>query len=151
MGLVLNFEILCQWLIRLFIIWSTLIGSFSVGIFQYGQAVYFCFGAKPANSKFETKTAKKCEYFHSFTAELSEKAKKIEEFLETFNWPRNRHHRKEVIDDFINQQQSANTNTKTATDMNTFLRYMEANGMKNDTYLYVRALPPFVKETIPYN
>ena len=30
------------------------------------QPVHFCFGAKPANSKFATKTAKKnCEYCHS--------------------------------------------------------------------------------------
>ena len=30
------------------------------------QSVYFCFGAKPANSKFTTKTAKKkCENCHS--------------------------------------------------------------------------------------
>ena len=30
------------------------------------QSVYFCFGAKPANSKFATKIAKKnCEYCHS--------------------------------------------------------------------------------------
>ena len=30
------------------------------------QPVYFCFGVKPANSKFATKTAKKrCEYCHS--------------------------------------------------------------------------------------
>ena len=30
------------------------------------QAVYFCFGAKPANSKSATKPAKKkCEYCHS--------------------------------------------------------------------------------------
>ena len=33
-------------------------------------------------------------------------------------------------DQFINQQKSANTNKKTATDMNTLLRYIEANGMK---------------------
>ena len=38
----------------------------------------------------------------------------------------------EAIDDFINQQKSANTNKKTATDINTLLRYMEANGMKNE-------------------
>ena len=38
----------------------------------------------------------------------------------------------EAIDDFINQQKSANTNKKTATDMNTLLRYIEANGMKNE-------------------
>ncbi|XP_073240233.1 uncharacterized protein [Porites lutea] len=36
----------------------------------------------------------------------------------------------EAIDDFINQQKSANTNKKTATDMNTLLRYTEADGMK---------------------
>ena len=30
------------------------------------QSVYFCFEAKPANSKFATKTAtKNCEYCHS--------------------------------------------------------------------------------------
>ena len=30
------------------------------------QPLYFCFGPKPANSKFATKTAKKnCEYCHS--------------------------------------------------------------------------------------
>ena len=38
------------------------------------QAVYFCFGAKPANSKFATKTAKKnvnIVIFHSETARKS--------------------------------------------------------------------------------
>ena len=38
----------------------------------------------------------------------------------------------EAIDNFINQQKSPNTNKKTATEMNTLLRYMEANGMKNE-------------------
>ena len=38
----------------------------------------------------------------------------------------------EAIDNFINQQQSPNTNKKTATEMNTLLRYIEANGMKNE-------------------
>ena len=38
----------------------------------------------------------------------------------------------EAIDDFINQQESANTNKRTVTDMNTLLRYMEAYGMKNE-------------------
>ena len=37
-----------------------------------------------------------------------------------------------AIDDFVNQQESANTKKKTKTDMNTLLRYMEANGMKNE-------------------
>ena len=45
-----------------------------------------------------------------------------------------------AIDDFINQQKSANTNKKTATDMNTLLRYMEANGMKNEK---IESLPAF--------
>ena len=40
--------------------------------------------------------------------------------------------RQEAIDDFINQQKSANTNKKTATNVNILLRYMEANGMKNE-------------------
>jgi len=39
----------------------------------------------------------------------------------------------EATDDFnINKQKSANTNKKTATDMNTLLRYMEANGITNE-------------------
>ena len=38
----------------------------------------------------------------------------------------------EAIHDFINQQKSANTNKKTATDMNTLLCYMEAISMKNE-------------------
>ena len=48
------------------------------------QSVYFCFGAKPANSKFETKTAKeKCEFF---TLKLPEEAKKIEMFPKFQRW-----------------------------------------------------------------
>ena len=46
----------------------------------------------------------------------------------------------EAIDDFINQQKSANTNKKTATDMNTLLRYMEANCTKNEK---IESLPAF--------
>ena len=38
----------------------------------------------------------------------------------------------EDIDDFVTQQKSANTNKKTATDVNPVLRYMEANCMKNE-------------------
>ena len=45
------------------------------------QPVYFCFGAKPANSKFATKTAKKKLWILSFfTGKLPEEAKKIEIF-----------------------------------------------------------------------
>ena len=46
------------------------------------QSVNFCFGAKPANSKFATKTAKKKGWIFSiFTLKLPEEAKKIEIFL----------------------------------------------------------------------
>ena len=38
----------------------------------------------------------------------------------------------EAIDDFVTQQKSANTNKKTATDVNPVLRYMETNCMKNE-------------------
>ena len=50
------------------------------------QAVYFCFGAKPANSKFATKTAKKMWILSFFIAKLPEKAKKIEIFLRFQRW-----------------------------------------------------------------
>ena len=40
--------------------------------------------------------------------------------------------RQEAIDDFINQQKSANTNKKKVTDVITLIRYIEANGMKNE-------------------
>ena len=43
------------------------------------QPVCFCFGAKPENSKYATKTAKKKLYVLSFfTVKLPEQAKKIE-------------------------------------------------------------------------
>ena len=38
----------------------------------------------------------------------------------------------EAIDYFINQRKSANANKKTVTVINFLLRYMEANGMKNE-------------------
>ena len=47
------------------------------------QSVYFSFEAKPANSTFATKTAKKKVWIMSFfTLKLSEEAKKIENFPE---------------------------------------------------------------------
>ena len=57
---------------------------------------------------------------------------------------------KEAIDDFmsfIKQQKSANTNKKMATDMNTLLRYMEANDKKWENWKLtcVQAWPPFVE------
>ena len=44
------------------------------------QSVYLCFGAKPPNSKFTIKTAKKILSF--FALKLLEEAKKIEFFSE---------------------------------------------------------------------
>ena len=44
------------------------------------QPVYFCFGAKPANSKFATKTAKKnCEYCHSSQWNYQKKLKRLKD------------------------------------------------------------------------
>ena len=40
----------------------------------------------------------------------------------------------EAIEDFINQQKSANTNKKTATDMNTLFHYMEAYMVYSEVY-----------------
>ena len=48
------------------------------------QPVYFCFRAKPAISKFATKTAKKILSF--FTVKLPEEAKKIEIFPKFHRW-----------------------------------------------------------------
>ena len=42
------------------------------------QAVYFCFGAKPANSKFATKAVKKkCEYCYSSQRNQQKKRKTL--------------------------------------------------------------------------
>ena len=101
------------------------------------QDVYFCFGVKPATSKFAITTAKKKVWTLSFfIAKLPEKAKKIEvllrrrrtfservqcyrEHLETFDSETETGitESQEAIDDFINQQKSANTNKKKATNM----------------------------------
>ena len=51
------------------------------------QSVYFCFGAKMANSKFATKTAKKKVWILSFfTLKLPEEAEKIEIFPKFQRW-----------------------------------------------------------------
>ena len=115
------------------------------------EAMYFCFGAKLANSNFATKTVRKKNVkiviLHSkkdwnFTkiSNMDEEDKhSLSEFyyaedLETFDAETGTGITKsrKAIDDFINQQKSANTNKKTATDMNTLLCYMEAIGMKNE-------------------
>ena len=42
------------------------------------QDVYFCFGAKPANSKFATTTAKKkCGHCHSSSRDYQKKLKRL--------------------------------------------------------------------------
>ena len=51
------------------------------------QSVYFCFGARPANSKFATKTAKKkVRILSFFTLKLPEEAEKIEIFPKFQRW-----------------------------------------------------------------
>ena len=59
--------------------WFFLGQDFAVRTFSMEtvQPVYFCFGAKPANSKFPTKSAKKKTVN---MVKLPEKAKKIEIF-----------------------------------------------------------------------
>mgnify|MGYP007094271301 CR=1 FL=1 len=53
------------------------------------ESVYFCFGARPANSKFATKTAKKKVWKLSFfTLKLPAEAKKIEIFPKFPRWMR---------------------------------------------------------------
>ena len=63
---------------------------------------------------------------------MSERVQYYPEHLETFDSETEKGitESQEAIDDFINQQKSANTNKKKATDMNTLLRYIDANGMK---------------------
>ena len=101
---VFNYYITCSWrdddddyyyyyyyCISIAFIWS----SYNINLL-YGktgfrmetvQSVYFCFGAKPANSKFETKTAKKKVWILSFfTLKLPEEAKKIEIFPKFQRW-----------------------------------------------------------------
>ena len=108
------------------------------------QAVHFCLGAKPANSKFATKTAKKMWIWSFFKAKLPDSKmdekdehspSEVSVILNIF-WCRswNRHRRKPGDQRRFYQPTEKckllNTNKKTATDMNTLLRYIEANGMK---------------------
>ena len=60
---------------------------------------------------------------------FSERGQYYPEHLETFDAETETGitESQEAIDDFVNQQKSANTNKKTATNINTLLRYFEAN------------------------
>ena len=88
----------------------------------------------------QRKKAKKIEIFSEFSHKMDEEDKRspsqvyYPEDLETFDTETETGiaESQEAIDDFINQQKSANTNKKTATDLNTLLCYMDANGMKNE-------------------
>ena len=103
----------------------------------------------------QPKQRKKCAHCHSSSRNYQKKLKRLKfywdfkdgwrrrkfsepvqyyrEHLETFDSETETGitESQEAIDDFINQQKSANTNKKKASDMNTLLRYIEANGMKN--------------------
>ena len=53
------------------------------------QSVYFCFGAKPPNSMFATKTVKKCENCHSSRWNYQQKLKRLKFFRNfTDGWRR---------------------------------------------------------------
>ena len=149
---------------RAFIIWQSqsyanpcaLIGSFSVGVLQYGP---FPWRSKPRisvlskagkykicnqNSEknvnvviLHSKTTRK-SYRLKFYRDLkdgwrrrtfSKRVQHYPEYLATFDAETETGitESQEAMDDFVNQQKSANTNMKTATDMNSLLRYMEAN------------------------
>ena len=122
-----------------------------------GPSRVFLFWAQPVNSKFATKKAKqKCGYCHSSSRNYQKKLKRLTfywDFKDEWRWrtfsERVQYYpehpetfdsetetgiieNQEAIDDFINQQKSSTTNKKKATDMNTILRYVEANGMKNE-------------------
>ena len=93
-----------------------------------------------------------------FSAKLPEKAKKIEILPRFQKWMKKTNilrvsiiilktfdtetetgftESQEAIKDFINQQKSANTNKKTATDINTLFHYMEAYGIKRSIQRYL--------------
>ena len=110
---------------------------------------------KICNQNSEKKKQTNCEYCHSSQRNYQKKLKRLNfsgnfkdheddkhspsefyypEDLETFDAETETGitESQEATDDFINQQKSANTNKKTATDMNTLIRYLEANGLKNE-------------------
>ena len=118
----------------------------------------FFFGAKPANSKIWTKPAKKSEYCHFSQRNYQKKLKRLKFYRDFKNgWRRQTFSEwgiiilktfdtetetgftesQEAIKDFINQQKSANTNKKTATDINTLFHYMEAYGIQRSIQRYL--------------
>ena len=135
-----------------------------------GPTRVFLFRSKASEFKIchqsSEKTKKKCEYCHSSQRNYQKKLKRLifsgnfkdheddkhspsefyyPEDLETFDAETETGitESQEATDDFINQQKSANTNKKTATDMNTLIRYLEANGMKNEK---IESLPAFERD-----
>ena len=124
--------------------WFLLGRVFAVRTVSMGtvQDVYFCFGVKRETSKFAITTAKKkCGYRHSASRNYQKKLKRLKfywdfkdgwrrrtfservqyhrEHLETFDSETDTGitESQEAIDDFINQQKSANTNKKKASDV----------------------------------
>ena len=68
--------------------WSFLGGDFAVQTVSIKtvQAVYFCFKAKPVNSKFATNAAEKCENCHFSKSKYQKKAKNIEILSKFRRW-----------------------------------------------------------------
>ena len=131
-------------------IWLVL---FQSGFCSMYPSRVFLFWSKAGKFKICDQNSEKKMWILSFSiAKLPEKAKKIEILRRFQRWMKKKNilwasselswtsgtfdsetktvitESQEAIDDFINQQKSANTNKKKATDINTLLHYFEANG-----------------------
>ena len=121
------------------------------------QAVYFSLEQSRQIQKFGPNQRKKVNIV-IFLSETTRKAKKIEILPRFQKWMKKTNilrvsiiilktfdtetetgftESQEAIKDFINQQKSANTNKKTATDINTLFHYMEAYGIKRSIQRYL--------------
>ena len=155
--------------------WFFLGRDFAVRTFSMEtvQAVYFCFGAKPANSNLQPKQRKKMCLLLFFIAKLQEKVKKIAEFLLRFQrwmkktnilrarsvlsstsgnfWCRDRHRRKpggqRRFYQLTEKGKLLNTNKKTATDMTLVSATLKLMVWKRENWKLtcVRAWPLFVE------
>ena len=122
------------------------------------QAVYFLSSKAGKFKNLDQNSEKKSEYCHFSQRNHQKKLKRLKfyrdfkdvwkrrtqspseyycpEDLETFDTETETGftESQEAIEDFINQQKSANTNKKTATDMNTLFHYMEAYMVYSEVY-----------------
>ena len=123
-------------------------GQRCIFVLEQGRPIQIC------NQNSKKKKKKRCEYCHFSLRNYQKKLKRLTFYWDFKDWWRRRPfservqyypedletfdvetetgitESQEAKDDFINRQKISNTNKKTATDMNTLLRYIEANGMK---------------------